>query len=641
MMSAIRTAASNWLGRVVLTVIMGLLVVSFAIWGIGDIFRGGATRNVATVGSAVISADDYRNAFNTELRNLQQRTRRPISTADARAFGLDREILNRMIDDAAVSAKAGRLGLALDEKAIAKSILEAEVFRTNGQFDRDRYLSLLQQSGLSEPIFRRQQAEFLLRQQLVSGLVGGFAAPATFGEALHQYRDEERSLQVLAIPPEKVPDPKTPDDAALRAFHAERKSEFRTVEARKASVLTVSPAMFAGSLTLSEADLRGFYDRALSAGRFGTPEKRRAARVLFDTETDAKVAADKLGGGATFETILAERKLTEVDVDLGLRSRAELTDATIREAVFSLPAAGAVSAPIRDPFGYVLIRLNSIEPAQATPFEQVRAQVETEARADKLRNDPDIRKQVDDLVRKIEDQKIAGKSLAETAQIVTVPVAEFDGLDREGKGPDGKPMTVPGGRETVDAIFASDIGLDNEALHLRDGAHVWYEVNGVSPARDKAFEEVEADVRARYLADQKSKAMGEFALALLKRLESGESIALVATELGAQLQVFSGIKRTAREAVLGQAGVDRAFAGEIGKPVSATAPDGIGRFLIIPNATSLLPFDAASFAATGLPTQLAQGFSDDIFRQYVAAIRKEAGVAINEATLNQALGQTN
>ncbi|CAN1564889.1 SurA Parvulin-like peptidyl-prolyl isomerase [Rhabdaerophilaceae bacterium] len=641
MMSAIRTAASNWLGRVVLTVIMGLLVVSFAIWGIGDIFRGGATRNVATVGSAVISADDYRNAFNTELRNLQQRTRRPLSTADVRAFGLDREILNRMIDDAALIAKAGRLGLALDDTVIAKSILEADAFRTNGQFDRDRYLGLLQQSGLSEPVFRRQQADFLLRQQLVSGLVGGLESPRAFAEALHQYRDEERSLQVVAIPAGRVPDPVVPDDAALRAFHTERKSEFRTVEARKATVLAVAPAMFAASLTFFEADLRAFYDRALAAGRYGTPEKRRALRILFDTEADAKVAADKLGGGATFETILAERKLTEADVDLGLRSRTELTDVSVRDAVFALPSVGAVSPPIRDPFGYVLIRLQAIEPAVATPFEQARVQIEAEARADKLRNDPDIRKQVDDFVRKIDDQKIAGKSLAETAQITGLSVLEFDGLDREGKGPDGKPIPVPGAKETVDAIFSSDIGLDNEALHLRDGSHVWYEVNGVSPARDKAFEEVQAEVRDRYLTDRKSKAVGDFAQSLLKRLEAGESIGILATELGAELQIFSGVKRNARDPVLGQAGVDRGFASEIGKPVSAIAPDGIGRFLIVPSATSLLPFDAASFAASGLPGQLAQGFADDLFRQYVAAIRKQAGVAINEATVNQALGQAN
>lgn len=640
MMSAIRTAAANWLGRVVLIVIMGLLIVSFAIWGIGDIFRGGSTRNVATIGSATISADTYRNAFNTELQNLQRRVRRPVTTAEARAFGLDREILNRLVDEAALGSKATQLGLALDDAGISRSILEADIFQTAGRFDRDRYLSLLQQSGLSEQAFIRQQGEFLLRQQLVNGLVGGFRLPATFQEALHQYREEERSLQVVAIPTEKAPEPAAPDEAALRAFHAERRSEFRTAETRAIAVLSISPANFIANLTLSEADLRGFYGIGIASGRYGTAERRRAQRVLFDTEEAAKAAAAKLASGMTFEALLAEKNLKEADVDLGLQTRAQITDAATRDAVFSL-AAGGVSAPIRDPFGFVLIRLVSVEPGAAPPFEQVRDQVAADARNDRIQNDPAVKRQVDDLLRKIEDQRIAGKSLAETATATGLQVQVIESIDRQGNAPDGARINLPGGAETLNAVFASDIGLDNEALHMRDGTHVWFEVSKVDPARDKAFEEVQNELRMRYLADRKSKAMGEFALSLLKRIEAGETLAAIAAELGAPVQTFTAIRRSTQDAVLGQNGVERAFAGETGKPVSAIAPDGVGRFLIMPNGSSLLPYDASADARTNFARQLSQGFADDMFRQYVGALRRQAGVSINETVLNQALGQTN
>ncbi|MCA3645651.1 MAG: SurA N-terminal domain-containing protein [Methylobacterium sp.] len=640
MMTAIRSAASNWLGRVVLTVVMGLLIVSFAIWGIGDIFRGGSTRNVATVGKEVITAEAYRNAFNTELQNLQRRIRRPVTTAEARAFGLDREILNRLIDEAALSAKANRLGLALDEQGVSRSVLEAEIFQTGGRFDRERYLSLLQQSGLSEPAFLRQQGEFLLRQQLFQGLVGGMTAPSTFNAALHQYREEERSLEVVAIPTAKVPEPAEPTAEALKAFHEERRAEFRTVETRQATVLTVSPQIFAGSVTLSEAELRAFYDQAVANGRFGSPERRRAFRVLFDSEAAARAAADQLAGGLTFEALLAEKNLREVDVDLGLQTRAQVADAATREAIFSLPEGG-VSAPIRDPFGFVLIRVAKVEPGQATPFAEVRAEVEFDARTQKLTTDPAVRHKVDDLVKKIEDQRIAGKSLTEAGQAAGLSPLVIEGLDRNGNGPGGQRLTVPGGTETLNAIFASDIGLDNEALHLRDGSHVWFEVNRVDPARDKAFEEVEAEIRTRYLADQKSRAMGEFAIALVKRIEAGESFHSVAAELGAPVQTFSAIRRTSNDPVLGRNGVERAFASEIGKVASAVAPDGIGRLLILPKASTLLPYDAAADANSAFSRQLAQGMADDVFRQYVAALRKEAGVFINEALLAQTLGQAN
>ncbi len=640
MMSAIRSAAANWLGRVVLTVIMGLLIVSFAIWGIGDIFRGGSTRNVATVGKEVISAEAYRNAFNTELQNLQRRIRRPVTTAEARAFGLDREILNRLIDEAALSAKANRLGLALDEQGVNRSVLEAEIFQTGGRFDRDRYLSLLQQSGLSEQAFLRQQGEFLLRQQLVQGLVGGLTPPSTFNAALHQYREEERSIDVVVIPTAKVPEPAAPSTEALRTFHEERKAEFRTVETRQATILTVSPQIFATSVTLNEAELRAFYEQAVAAGRFGTPERRRAFRVLFDTEAAAKAAADRLAGGLTFEALLAEKNLKEVDVDLGLQTRTQVVDPATRDAIFSLPEGG-VSAPIRDPFGFVLIRVAKVEPGQATPFEQVRAQVEFDARSQKLTTDPGVKRQVDDLVKKIEDQRIAGKSLTEAGQVAGISPLVIEAMDRNGNGANGQRLNVPGGMETVNAVFGSDIGLDNEALHLRDGSHIWFEVNKVDPARDKAFEEVEAEIRTRYLADQKSKAMGEFATALLKRIEGGESFTAIAAELGVPPQTFSAIRRTSNDPVLGRNGVERAFASEIGKVVSAVTPDNVGRMLILPKSSTLLPYDATADANSAVSRQIAQGMADDIFRQYVVALRKEAGVSTNEALIAQTLGQAN
>ncbi len=138
MLTAIRTASSKWLGRLVLTVIMGFLIISFAIWGIGDIFRGGVNRTVAKVGSTSISADEYRNAFNTELQRIQRQVRRVVTAEEARAFGLDRELLNRKIDEAALTQKAQSLGLAIDQLTVMRSITEAPEFKTGGVFDRNR-----------------------------------------------------------------------------------------------------------------------------------------------------------------------------------------------------------------------------------------------------------------------------------------------------------------------------------------------------------------------------------------------------------------------------------------------------------------------------------------------------------------------
>jgi len=640
MLNAIRTASSKWLGRLVLTVIMGVLIVSFAIWGIGDIFRGGVNRTVASVGSEKISADDFRNAFNLELRRLQQRTRRPVTTEQARAFGLDKNLLNQMIDESALRQKAESLGLAADQATVLKSITEAAEFKTGGLFDRNKLGDYLQQTGLSEQGFIKKQGELLLRIQLYQGLAGGLAGSTALGQAIHQYRDEERNLDLVVIPADKVAAPAAPDDATLKAFYVDRKAQFRTVETRKVTMIRLSPADFAKDLTVTEADFKAYYEKQIAAGRFGSPEKRQAQRVLFDNEADAKAAAEKLAGGMTFEALLAEKKLAEKDVDLGLKSAAEIADPAVRAAVFATEA-GKISAPIKDPFGFVLIRVSKVEPATRTPFETIRAQIETETRADKLQHDPTISKKMADTFRAIEDQRIAGKSLAEAAKGGNIPVISIAELDRQGQDGNGKKVDVPGGIDAVNSVFASDIGLDNEPLQQKDGGYVWFEVNGVDPARDKTFEEVQTEVKERFVADQKDKALAEFVTGLVKKVEGGTALVLVASELGLPVQRVAGVKRASRDATLGAAGVERAFSGPVGKPVSAAGPDGASRLLIVPVETSLLPYDPALDEKSGLLKQIAANMSEDVLMQYTAAIRKELGVSINQSVLNQALGQTN
>lgn len=640
MLNAIRTAASNWLGRVVLTVIMGVLILSFAIWGIGDIFRGGVNRTVASVGAVNISTDEIRASFSTELQRLQSQLRRVVTTEDARAFGLDKELLNRAIDEAALDQTTRSLGFALDPALVVRSITEAPEFRTAGQFDRGRLADALRQAGLTEQAFLKKQGDLLLRLQLAGGLAGGLETPLSLRLALHQYRSEERDLDVIAIPAEKVPTPAEPDAAALKAYYEEHKGEFRTIETRKVTLIQVSPSDYAAGLSVTEADLRAFYDKAVPSGRFGPPEKRQIQRVLFDTEPDAKAAAEKLAGGMSFEALLTEKKLGEKDIDVGLKGLAELAGSPIGPAAFATEL-GKVSEPVKDPFGWVLLRVTKIEPARVQPFELMRAGLEGEVRADKLRSDPTIRGKLEAVTKKIEEQRSAGKGLAEASVAAGVKTIEIPALDRQNNDGAGTRVTVPGGPDVLNAIFASDIGLDNESIQTADGGHVWFEINSIEPAREKAFDEVKADVGAKFVADQRNKALATLVTGFVKKIEEGASLATVAQELGLPVQRIAGIKRGAQDATLGRTGVERAFSGPVNKPASAIAGDGTSRLLIIPVSTSMLAYDPEADVKSGFTTRVAQGLIEDVMAQYTAARRKELGVSINQSLFNQAIGQAN
>src|SRR6476469_5667214 len=94
MMEGLRKAGQSWLGRIVVTIMYGFLILSFAIWGIGDMLRQTGRQVVAKVGSTEISAVAFRDAYQTELQSLSRRARRPITNEEARAYGLDRQVLN-------------------------------------------------------------------------------------------------------------------------------------------------------------------------------------------------------------------------------------------------------------------------------------------------------------------------------------------------------------------------------------------------------------------------------------------------------------------------------------------------------------------------------------------------------------------
>lgn len=638
MLNAIRVAAANWLGRAVLSVIMGVLILSFAIWGIGDIFKGGVNRTVATVGSTKISADEYRTALNSELRRIQMQVRRPVTMEEARAFGLDRELLNRKIDEAALAQQASSLGLALDTPMVLASIMDAPEFKTGGQFDRAKLAEALSQAGLNEKEFIRVQEQHLLRLALYNGLVGGFAAPTPMLEAIHSYRANARDVEAVLLDPAKVPAPAAPDDEAIKAYYEAHRSAFRTVETRKATVLALGIKDFAGDLKLTEDDLRAFYAVALATGKLGSPERRTLQRVLFDTEAEAKAAAEKINAGGDFAALMAERKLAEADVTFGAKTKSDISDAAQRDAVFAA-AEGKVVGPFKDAFGFVLYRVGKIDAARIPAFEAVKGQLEAEARADKLNRDEGIKAKFEAANKAIEEARISGKSLADAAKAAGVTVVQIAALDKEGGDGNGGRVTVPGGSDMVSAIFASDIGLDNEPLTQKDGSQIWYEVNAVEPARERPLEDVKAQVIQRLDAQARDKALLEQANAMIKRIGAGEPLAKLAQELGLKVESFKGVKRGQRDAKLGNSGVDRVFSGPVGQPVTSLAGDGAHRLVMVPVKSETPPFDAAALEASGLTRQVVQGMADDVMAEYTASLRQQLGVSINQQMLNQTLGQ--
>src|SRR5215469_16297863 len=118
MLQSMRNAAQGVIGKAIMTVVVGFIIVSFAIWGVGDMLRGFTTSTVASVGGAKISAQEYRAAYQRTLQQYQRRLRRPFTNEEAREIGLDRSVLQQLLSEAAVDDEASKLGLNISDEAL-------------------------------------------------------------------------------------------------------------------------------------------------------------------------------------------------------------------------------------------------------------------------------------------------------------------------------------------------------------------------------------------------------------------------------------------------------------------------------------------------------------------------------------------
>jgi peptidyl-prolyl cis-trans isomerase D len=630
MLQGLRNASQNWMGRTLLAIVMGFIVVSFAIWGIGDIFRGFGSGKLAQVGSIDISSQDYRAAYQNELQRLQRQARRGITNEEARAIGLDREVLSRLVTDAALDQKARQLGLAMADEDITKAIFNDPTFKgPNGQFDRARFNDVLRNYGYSERAFITEQRQTYLRQEILQAVAGNLVVPQAMLEGINRYRNETRSVDYVVLPPSAAGDIPAPSEEVLQKYFDERKQNFRAPEYRRVVTLAVTPATAVNPESISDADAQKFYDE-VKAARFSTPEKRDIQQIIFPDEAAATEASAKVKSGATFESIAADRKLTEKDIELAVLTKSDIADQALASAAFALPE-NEVSQPVKTAFGYALLRVTKIEPGSTKPFADVSADLKREIAAQRAKT------QVQKLHDAIEDQRSAGKSLADAAKSVGLDVRTIDAIDATGRDKNGTPVEgLTAGPDLLKAAFASDIGVDNDTVNTADGGYVWFEVAGIDPAHERKLDEVKPEVEAAWRNDETQRILAEKATAMMKELQAGGDFAGLAGAASLQVQHSNQVKRSGATG-FPPAAIVQIFNVPVGGAGQAAA-EGNSRMVFHVLDSVVQPFDPDKPDSKQIAEQLKSGLTEDLISEYVRRLQNDYGVSVNPGALQAATG---
>src|SRR5262245_41263429 len=551
MLRGIRTASHNWLGKVVMGVVMGLLIISFGIWGIGDIFRGFGQSSVAKIGGREITINEFRQIYNDRLQQVGRQIGRPITAQQARALGFDRQVLGQVIAEIALDERARQLGLNLSDDEIAKRIREDPTFRGfTGQFDRARFEQVIRQAGYTEPRFVAEQRRVSLRRQLAEGLGGELRVPDAMAQVFNRFEEEQRSIEYVVLDRSKAGEVPQPTPEELAQYFEGRKHLFRSPEYRKAVLIVLSPADALRWINVSDEDARKAYEDRRQ--RFVTPERRQVQQIVFPNAAEARAAADRLAGGLTFEALAAERELKESDIDLGLVAKSGIVDRAVADAAFALKE-GETSQPVDGRFGTAIVRVSKIEPERVRSYEEAAPDLKREIATERARTE--IQNRHD----KIEDERAGGAQLAEIAQKLGVVAHTIEAVDRSGRAPDGAAVALPQGVDILANIFASDVGVDNDSVQLPSGGYVWYDVLETTPSRERNLDEVKDRVEARWRDDKIGERLRAKATEILDKLKAGTSLAEIATAEGLKVETATGLKRNKPSEALSPTALEDVF----------------------------------------------------------------------------------
>jgi peptidyl-prolyl cis-trans isomerase D len=631
MLRGIRKASENWLGRTVMGVVMTLLAGSFAVWGINDIFNGFGQSSLAKIGSTEISTAQFRQTYQDRMQQIETQIGHPLPPGQAQALGLDRQVLGEMIAQAGLDQRAKKMGLGISDAEIARHITTDPNLQTiNGQFDRDRFQSLLRNMGYTEQRFIATQRQTALRRQIVDTLSGGLTAPKAWLDAINQYQNQVRSVDYVALGPAQAGDIAAPSDDVLSKYYDDHKAQFRAPEYRKIDAIAVTPAELAKWMEISDDDLKKAYDQRLAS--FTKPERRHIEQLVFADPAEAQAAEDKIKSGTTFSALLAERGVKEQDADLGTVAKSAIVDPAVADAAFALPEGG-VSAPVKGQFGTVILTVLKIEPGVTQSFAEV---------APQLRNDLALERaktQVAAIHDKIEDDRAGGMSLTEAAQKEKIPLVTFD-VDRSGRDADGKPaVNLPRAPDVVSAAFSSDVGVDNDPVEA-DGGYVWYDVAAITPSHDRPLADVKAAVEQRWRDAEMASRLKDKAVDILDKAKAGTPLDQLATAAGVKVETASDLKRGA---------ANGAISARMSDAIFRTAKDNFGisqgdttsQWIVFRVTDVKTPaVDPNSPEAKQTADTIKKQMPDDVMSQYVASLESDLGTSINAPALAQALGNS-
>ena len=620
MLQAIRSKA----GSFVVKGLFVLLILTFGIWGIGDIFRNRPTDTViATVGDQNIRAEDLQAAMRREIERLSARFGAAIDIQQAKKLGVVDDVLGELIDRRLLEQEAVRLRLEVSDEVIRKATTDNPNFRTpDGHFDRTLFDAMLAQNHLTEDQFVTMMRQDMPRNDLLQAVEVGAATPQSMVDLLFRYRNEKRIADIVALPVADAGDAGPPSEADLTAFYDGHQDLFRAPEYRGFTLASLSPSDIAQGIEIPEAKLKEEFDERQDD--FQLPEQREVQQILAPSEDKVKEAEAALAAGKDWNEVATQIAGQNPEtIELGLMKREELPQ-VLSDIAFELPL-NKPSEPVKTPLGWHILRVVKIEPAVTQTFEQVKPKIEAQLTHDEAVD------RVYKVANRVDDALAGGMTLEDAAAKFGLKKTEVAAADVGDHDPEGKPVALPvPANEVLKLVFATNEGRTSRVTESPDGAIFLVQVSKVTPPTIKPLTEVKAQAVEAWQGDKRREKVAKTAEELAASVKPDIRLAAVAAEKGLKVTTSPPLlRRPARGDTTSPALVAKLFAAKPGEVV--TAADGVGSYVaqLSEVQTPETPSQNATEEVSRdlnqqMRTDLAAEFTQALHARFPVEIRREA-----------------
>lgn len=618
MLAAIRKGA--------IRIFMGILVLSFAVWGVADFLSGAAQKPLAEVSGEPISGPEFNAEFQREVLRLQRQENGDFDAARARQLGLDKQVLRQMIVRMMFDRHVGEIGLTASDLTVAQSIRDDPNFQDAlGQFDRLGFARTLRDNGFSEASFVERVRAEVARRQLIAAITAGAQPPKSMVEAVLRRYNEMREANLLLIPQTAVKAPPKPAEADLEAFYNANPALFTAPETRSVTYLTLTPDTLSSGITVPEEELQNEYQARLA--EFTVTGMRNLEQFVLDDEAKANAAMARIRAGGDFHKIAREYSGLEAgDLKLIEITRQDLLPGAA-DAVFALRER-ETGGPFKTPLGWQIVKVTALREERVQGFGEVR---------DRLAREMALVRAGDALVElsnRLEDARAGGATLEEAAAEFGLSLHTIPQIDRSGNDASGNPVSgLPPDDNFIADIFATGAGAESDLRENREGGYYVLRVDKITGPEMRPLAGVRGDVEAGWRARRTGQELQLLAEALLKQAQAGVPLKKISAENKMKMVAAGPFGREYAGEHLSSSAVAKLFSMTPGDTMIAAAPQG---GYILAQLGKIIPPDLA--AQAGLVSEarkrLGDAMSNDLLAQYQGVLERAYQVSINEEQLS-------